>query len=197
MPIDFEGKVYTSTDGKFTVDLGALHLNTWINAFSTRADHVFGNEAISKASTARAKNPDISEEAYEAIKLEARNKYLADMVAGTWGEKGNRGPRAVGANRLDQIRNNLAAEDTRKAVAKAGWKLGEAKDTWIHPEAGIVTLAECMKSFLDNEELGAERQASINERADVKYKAELADAELRKAAKEREAKAGKGAGLVL
>lgn len=194
--MDFNGQVYTSTDGKFKIDLDSLHLNTWLNVFAKVAAHVYGNEAISKASTARAKNPDLPESEYEAIKLTAREGYLASMIAGTWGE-GQRGPRMPAANRLEQIQNNLAAEDTRKAIAKAGWKPGEAKDTWLHPEAGVVKLADCMQSYLDNEEFGPERKASIAQRAKVKHDAELADAALRKEAKERESKVTKGAGLGL
>jgi hypothetical protein len=199
MAIDFGNAVYTSTDGQFTIALADLHANTWLNAFTRAADHVFGNEAISKASTAKAKNGgELADDERAAIVLEARTRYLNDMVAGTWGEKGTRAPRQVGANRLEQIVRNITAADTRKTIAKAGYAAGEAKDTWVTAGGDVFDLATAMTAYRENPELGAERCASIDRRAKAQHDAELVDAAERKAAGEREkTKAPAGAGLSL
>lgn len=191
MAIDFSGLTYVTTDKKYVVDLDKIHINTWLNAFTRAADHIFGNEAIAAVSTAKAKNGgEIADDVAESIKLEKRNKSLADLVAGTWGEKGSRGPRIPGQNRLEVIFNNLLAEDTRKAIArKPGLTAGEAKDTWVTGSGKVVTLEQFMTLYRNDAVKGAERVANIQMRADNKYKAELADAEARKAAKELEAKA--------
>lgn len=196
----FAGLSYTSTDGLFTIeDLGKFPKVTWINAMTRVLDHVTGNESISKASTAKGKDPNITDEAYAKIVLDARTKLIGDMVAGLWGEKGNRSPRMPGATRLDQIVNNLLAEDTRKALNKAGYKPADEKGKWLTPEGNEFTFADAMKAYRENAEFGAGRMESINTRAKVKYDAEVAEAEQRKADREREAKVAKptGEGLVL
>lgn len=191
MAIDFSGLTYVSTDKKYVVDLASLHINTWLNAFQKAADHVFGNEAIAAVSTAKSKNGgEIADDVAESIKLEKRNKSLADMQTGGWGEKGTRAPRIPGQSRLDVIRNNFLADDTRKAIArKPGLTAGEAKDTWVTTSGKVVTLEQFMGLYMKDPVKGEERMANIELRAQNKYRAELADAEARKAAKELEAKA--------
>lgn len=193
MPVDFTGQTYRSTDGKFEFAYDELHATTILNALARTFDHVFGNEAIAKASTAKkkAEGGELSEAEVAEIVAKAREKYLADMKAGTWGEKGSRGPRMPAKNRLEQIVNNLLAEDTRRAVVKQGFKPGEATNTWVHPDGRVFNLAVLMGVYQNNPQLGAERMADIQARAERKLADEQADAEARKAAKEREAQVGK------
>lgn len=194
MAIDFTGLEYDANGVK--INLADLHINTWVNAFNRVADHVFGNESIAKASTARAKDATLSDEAYEEIKAEARKGFESAMIAGTWGDKGRRGPRMPAANRLEAIYNAIAAADTRIVLA-AEYKQGTKDGYWIAKDGNEYPLADWMKAFLTHPTLGEGRQASIQRRAEVKYEAEKADAAERKAAKERESKVERGTGLSL
>ena len=181
---DTVGDVYESTDGKYRIEYAKLHPRTFANAMVRVLDHVFGNEAISKGSTARAKDPNLSDEAYNETILGARVKSEKDMIAGDWGEKGSRAPRMPGATRLDQIKQTILIADTRIAIAKMNLKDGPDKNTWLAPNGKSYTLEQWTKVFLDNKELGAERAASIATRAEAQLAKEKADADARKAAKE-------------
>lgn len=187
--IDLTG-TYTSTDGEFTVDLSRLSPVIVNRLISRTMDHVFGNEAISKASTAKAKAGGVlSDDEYAKIVADARVSLRDKMYDESWGDR-SRTPRTPGANRLDQIFNMLCATETRAAIAKMGLKAGEDKDTWISPQDGQPhSLADWMESYLRNPTRGAERRDSLNQRAQAKLDQENRDAELRKAAKAREAAA--------
>lgn len=188
MPIDFGDMVYTSTDGSVKIPMADLPMATLFNAFRRTADHVYGNESISKGSTARAKDASLSDADYNAIIAEARNKYLGEMMAGTWGEKGVRGPRMPAANRLEAIRNVLLANDTIAMIKQKGFVETETKGTWLAPNGTVTyTLAQLMAAYESNPQLGAERTASLDRRANAKLEAEKREAEERKAAKAREA----------
>lgn len=187
--IDLTG-TYTSTDGEFTVDLSRLSATIVNRLIARTMDHVFGNEAISKASTAKAKNGGVlSDDEYAKIVGDARVTLREKMYDESWGDR-SRTPRSPGANRLEQIFNMLCATETRAAIAKMGLKAGEDKDTWISPQDGQPhTLTEWMGSYLGNPQLGPGRRANLDERAKAKLEQENRDAELRKAAKAREASA--------
>jgi hypothetical protein len=200
MEIALEGVAFTNKDGSFTIpDLGVLHPTAVLNAVIREMKHVFGNEAISKGSTAKAKDASLTDEAYNKIVADARDAYFASMKAGTWGFEKAGGAKMPAANRLEQIFNMLCAEATRKALA--GMPAGSAKDTWIgvneDGEQVEVTLREWMGFYLANEELGEARKADLDRRAKIKYDAEMADAEIRKASKAREAGTARTAGLSL
>lgn len=180
IPTDF----YESTDGKYRMDYRTFHPSTWFNAMVRVLDHVTGNEAISKGSTARAKDPNLSDEAYNDLILKDRQKSEKNMQTGDWGAKGNRAPRMPGATRLQQIEQMLLIADTKAKIAKEGLKEGEQKNTWLAPNGKVYTLEQWTKVFLSNAEYGAERKASIATRAAAQLAKEKADADARKVAKE-------------
>jgi hypothetical protein len=195
--LDFSDREYVSTDGLFRFSMADVHPETVWNAFVKQADHVYGNEAISKASTAKKKTGDLTDDERADIVLEARNRYLADMVAGTWGLKGNRAPRTPGATRLEQIINNITANDTRAAIAKAGYKEGAAKNTWLTAAGDEYTLADWMQAYVSNETMGKARVDSIRKRAEQQLETETLAANEKKAAREREGRVAQGEGLAL
>jgi hypothetical protein len=199
MAIEFGDATYTSTDGAVTMKLADLPLSTIINACTRAFNHVMGNEAIAKVAAARKKDPGLTDEQVQSIIAEAQRNYVQQMQAGQWGEASGRAPRGPAANRLEQIFNNLLADATRKAIANAGYKSGDEKNTWLVPgnDGGeiVVTLADVSERYLANAKLGAERRALLEKQAADKYEAEKKDAEHRKAAKAAESGAAKPASL--
>lgn len=191
----FAGRKYVSTDGQFEVDLSQLHINTWIHAFTKAANHVFGNEAISKAAPSANKGIALEGDERAAVIRKDREKNLALMVAGTWGDgTSTRMPKVPGLSMLEQIENSLIAERTRQALAKAGFKPGEAKDTWIGNDGIAYPLDVWMGVWINDPDEGETRKAEIKERAQIRYQAKKREAELAKAAKEREATRAKPTG---
>lgn len=182
--IDIPVDTYESTDGKYRMEYASFHPRTWFNAMVRVLDHVTGNEAISKGSTARAKDPNLSDEAYADLVLQSRQRSEKAMQDGSWGEKGNRAPRMPGATRLDQIKQTILIADTRAAISKMGLKDGADKNTWLAPNGKQYTLEQWTVVFLSNAEHGAERKASIETRAQAQLAKEKADADARKAAKD-------------
>lgn len=176
--------------------LADMPAKTLMNAITRGLNHVFSNESISKGSTAKKNKPETTPAEYEAIITAARQKFLADMKAGTWGD-GARGPRMPAENRLEQIYNNFCMEDVRKLLATSNRKPGETKDTWLDDQGDERPIQDWMAAYVhpDNP-LGPDRKAGLMQRAKIKHDAEVADAAARKAAKDREAKAS-GIGLTL
>lgn len=164
---------------------------TAINALTRAFDHVFSNEATSKVSTAKKKGPVSDEEATKII-AEAVAKYVADIKAGTWGEKGNRAVRIPGASREEQLYMRFLYEAVRAKLAKDGIEAGEEKDTFVNPDdKEAYPLSAWADSYVRNPDLGADREKDLRDQAKRAYETELANAEARKAAKDREASAPK------
>jgi hypothetical protein len=195
MPIDFSNTtpyVYEPKDniGKgVTIDFNDLPQNVIEQAVRRAFNHVFGNEAIAKKNAREKADGTLAPEAAIELMNVTRDKYLTDILSGAWADGSGRAPRGPSANRLEQIFNNLLAEDVRKTIAKANYE-ATGKDTWlvhINGRPVPVTLADFMAKYLDNPKLGEARRASLTERANIKYNAERADADARKAAKAREA----------
>lgn len=189
-------ETYTSTDGEYSFAWGSLHPSTIVAAATKALNHVFGNEAISKGSTAKTKagvvgdayTESFSKAMYDAIVREARDKYHAEMGSGSWATPG-RGPRMPAENRLEAIFNVLCAQEARAVVNKspAFRAVDGDKNKWIVIASGNeFTIERAMKSYLDNPELGAERRARLEQRAKLQHDKEVADAALRKAAKDAE-----------
>jgi hypothetical protein len=191
---------YVSTDGKFKFNLSALPFVTLLNAVTLKFDHVFGNEALAKASEAKRKAGGVlSDKDRDAIILAARETYLKDMRAAEWGHKSGGGVKMPSANRLEEIRNGFLAVETVKALTQKGIKAGTDADTWINPkDQKAYGLAYWADKYLKAPQpatdpkfktLGEQRGAELDVRAKTKFEAEKAEQEAKKAAKAREAAA--------
>jgi hypothetical protein len=193
---------YASTDnGKFRFKLAELPFVTILNAVTLKFDHVFGNEALAKASEAKRKAGGVLSDAdRDAIILKARETYLKDMRAGEWGNKSGGGAvKMPSANRYEEIRNGLLATGTIAALKQKGIKPGTEEHTWINPkDSKPYGLAYWADKFLKAPQaateagfanLGAQRAAALDKEAKRQHDDELAKAAARKAAKAREAAA--------
>lgn len=188
---DLRGLVYESAPdakyGAFSLDYAELHRNTVANALRRVLDHVSSNESIAPASTARSKDPTLSDEAYAKIVSDTRTKLFGRMKSGEWGEKGaTRGPRQVGELTLDSERNRIRVLDTRAMIAKKSWAKGEKPDTWVVGDK-IYDLAQMVAAYVGNPKEGPARVASIERRAKAEYEAKLVKMEEAKKARERSA----------
>jgi hypothetical protein len=193
-----------STDGKFRFKLADLPFQTLLNAVTLKFDHVFGNEALAKASEARRKDPNLTDEQRAQIILTARTAYLTDMRAATWGNKSGGGVKMPSANRLEEIHNGMLAVETVNALKQKGIKAGTEENTWINPKDGkSYGLPYWADKYLkapgpaskpEFKTLGEQRAAELKSRAKVRHEAEIAEQQAKKDAKAREAAAASANG---
>lgn len=188
------GMEYVSTDGKYRFAWNELHVNTLVRALTREANHVYGNESIAPASSARKKNPDISDSEYNGIVLNTRDKRFAEWKDGSWGEGRASVVHEPGATRDKQIFNMLLAAAVRETVAKSNdYKtIDGKKDVWLFKNGKEYDLAHLMGSYLKHPVLGAERKAGLEKEAADQLAHEKAKAAARKARKERESKGSNG-----
>lgn len=180
--VNFEDGTYESTDGSVSIPLNLIPASSWVNALNRALDHVFGNEAISKVSTAKKKadNGELTDEQAAEILAGARNKYREDIIAGTWGVKGQRAARMPSVNRLDAIFNAEWVKDVKAQIAKMGLAEGSEKNTYVINGAQY-TFDQIREAYLSNKVKGEARRAELNERAASMLAIEKARAEARKA----------------
>lgn len=187
--INLDGTAFEVRDG-MSFDFGTLPKAVVVNALNRAFSHVFNNEARSGADAAR-KHKGISDAEYSTMIAEKQDKLFADVMAGTWGDRSSRATRTPGMGRLDQIIANLFAVDTRAKLAKdVRYKAGDVKDTWVTASGTVFDLSQAVAAFKSHPELGPDRIASVEQRAQRQYDKEMADAADRKAAAAREAASG-------
>jgi hypothetical protein len=191
--MNFDGIAYTSTDGAFTFDLGLIPAEMWRRVFKKQADHMFGNEAIAKASPSANKGEILDAETRAEVILKAREKLRDRLISLDWGSD-EKTVKVPTGDELEDIYQSMLAIDARKAANKnPRLKATKTKDQWVAPADGggetLVGLDLVIKSFLANKTEGEAREADLRARAQVAFDAKKRDAEIRAAAKARAAAA--------
>jgi hypothetical protein len=182
MTINLDAHTYTFGEGAgaISIPMGELSESIVANAIRRAFNHVFGNEAASKVTTAK-KTMAVDEAKANEIIAEAQQKYLASILAGTWG-MGGRTPRGPSTNRLENIYETLLAQEVRMAAAKQGFIPVEGqKDMWEVKDRGVHGIDALKAQYLRSPTKGAEREERLRQSASNQYAREQEAAADRKA----------------